>query len=644
MEPIHTPDNLVLRDWQFKATEQAVSAFTEKDRDLWVTEACTGSGKTTHGVAVAAELLRQNQVDLVVVVTPSIPTRAGWVQSMGTWRLDATDDPNLLTVRDFNALAVTYGGCGKLLDALTHRATHTGLLVIFDEYHHAEETAAWGTYVLTLIGMARFSLLLSGTPWRSTGHIAALTKRTNRYGRAYYQGTRVEADYKYTYKEDLAQKGADRGTIPVRFTFVDSVVTNVETGHVDRLEKPNLEHMTPADREEWITFNLTNETRFGRHIRTQPSSGLDYSLSRNKTVRTLLEAGVDALESYRFRCGHSTPIALLVASSIKEARALAAYTTEVLGMRTDLLVSDKEVATDELHRIKEKCANGALDVLVSVGMVSEGVDIPQIKVVVYLSAIQTMLYIVQVIGRLLRRIRIGNGYMDRTPNELPGMFFAPAVPKLVAIARRIEDEISEYLHDAAEGGDGPGDDGEPEDIVDPPATEPELQVLTNGEVERVYRGSELHSRWSQALEAMQMHEKAEACYIDSSWAEWVMSMILRGEQSGWTEAQRQMAEKCSCLGLDMNELLADVVKVAGGALTKQQQHRLMSKEAEMLRNQIRNTVSPFKDEPDHAKAFAAIGAFINKLCGIKSITTADLEQKRAYLQAAKAIIDSARNG
>ena len=80
---------------------------------------------------------------------------------------------------------------------------------------------------------------------------------------------------------------------------------------------------------------------------------------------------------------------------------------------------------------------GAEPWLVSVLMVSEGVDIPRLRVGVYATPARTELFFRQVIGRFIRRTP-GAGRAD----ELP----VPAAdPKLKALAAQIEEERSHAL-------------------------------------------------------------------------------------------------------------------------------------------------------------------------------------------------------
>lgn len=625
-----------LRLWQSKAGGIAFKQFKEGNR-IFVTEACTGAGKTLHGCDVMNRLRNAGMADLVVVMTPSIATRIGWVERLNGIGFNATDKPELFPSADFDAVVITYGGVAALDKALYHRSDCRYMASILDEYHHGEIDAAWGSAVARLGQLSSSMLFLSGTPWRSNGQIAVLAQHRNMFGQPYYDGDRVKADFAYTYAEDLVQLGDDRGTVPVNFTFKESQHTD-KNGKVEFLANPHLDQMCRDDRELWIEEAMKSEVRVGKHVRTQGAIA-DFSLSGNHLVKSLLELGIQSLELYRARAESSVPVMLVVAQSIAEARALHNYILDAMtingrAVRPALIVSDKDSASLEISEIQSKCKGGLLDVIVSVGMISEGVDIPQIKGVVYLSAIMTALYIVQVIGRLLRRIRVDDAYMDTHLNHLPGFFIAPAAPKLLAIARRIEEQISESGGSAHHEKDGPAKEREPQ------VSELGL-VQTTDDVEKIYRGSESGADTRETVEAMLSHQKAKDCHIDQFWAEWILSLTLSGEKSAKDEALHQIQDKCDCLGIKLDEMFRDTVHAAGVTLTMEQQHRIASRESEAVRQRIRNRCSPYKEMEDSGTAYKQIAADVSNRCLFPrswKFTPATLDEKRQFIKEAHVLL------
>lgn len=627
-----------LRAWQRDATRQAVTAFLEKDRRVWVTEACTGAGKTMHGCDTARQLIDNGKADITIVVTPGIGTKAGWKRQLNTVGLHATDDPDQFAVPDYNCLIIAYSGIKGLRDALKIRPVYGGVFLIVDEYHHAEEDASWGQVVNELESLAQCVLMLSGTPWRSSGQIAILARHTNNKGKPYYEGDRVNADYAYTYAEDLGGDDTDRGTVPVEFHFLDSTYTDAKTGTTEALVNPHLRNMPDQERQRWIDDAMKSEIRIGKHLRTQPSSSaVDFQLQSNALVRELIQRGLAGLDRYRLAAGSDLPVAMVVAQSITEARAIYAYVTDVCNRPCSLVVSDKEKASHDVATLQEQCNRRTVhspDVIVSVGMISEGVDVPQIKVIVFLSAITTLLYFIQLIGRALRRIAIGrtpNGipkYMDKTVNAMPAQVYALSAPKLIAMASLIEQQIAESGKKSGTGGEGPG------------PSEYELgTVTTNGDAEIIYRGdAEFAAQCRRGVDAMLSHEKADQCHIDRYWAEWVLTMVLSSKKDAKDEAIRQVQDRCDCLGVSWDSLIGDITEVAGVQLTMEQRHRIASREAESLRHRIR-WASPYGDIEDNGEAYRRLNAELNRRCGLRSgFTSASLEAKKDWIVKASAYL------
>ena len=74
--------------------------------------------------------------------------------------------------------------------------------------------------------------------------------------------------------------------------------------------------------------------------------------------------------------------------------------------------------------------------IISVGMISEGTDIPRLQVCCHLSRIRTELHFRQVLGRILRR-------QAGEPSEIGGWLYILAEPSLTEFARRIGEDLPE---------------------------------------------------------------------------------------------------------------------------------------------------------------------------------------------------------
>src|SRR6201999_4234069 len=150
--------------------------------------------------------------------------------------------------------------------------------------------------------------------------------------------------------------------------------------------------------------------------------------------------------------GHPDAGGLVIASNQDHARAIAARLGSIAGQQPEIVMSDDPGAS---RRIAEFAASDRRW-LVSVLMVSEGVDIPRLRVGVYATAARTELFFRQVVGRFIRTIP--------GPRRQMSYLLMPADPRLKALAHEIELERRHALDLSreAEEEEGEIDDSEPE--------------------------------------------------------------------------------------------------------------------------------------------------------------------------------------
>ena len=143
----------------------------------------------------------------------------------------------------------------------------------------------------------------------------------------------------------------------------------------------------------------------------------------------------DADEELRaIRAGdHPDAGGLVVAIDKEHAEKLADRLARITGERPDIVHSD---AADASARIARFSA-GSAPWLVSVLMVSEGVDVPRLRVGVYATTARTELFFRQVIGRFIRRTPV--------PKQQMSHVFLPSDPRLKKLAVEIEEERNHAL-------------------------------------------------------------------------------------------------------------------------------------------------------------------------------------------------------
>jgi superfamily II DNA or RNA helicase len=633
-----------LRKWQQEAINACLPKFA-KGRKLFVIEGCTGSGKTLCSATAAIKQLENSSADLIVVLTPNCGTRIGWKKAFESLRINGnrvnvTDDVNFPL--DANVWVSTYAGYSRIEEALRSRPV-SGVIAIIDEFHHPADTAEWGNAVDKLVSLCDHAIFLSGTPWKRDGKIAVLCGEKNIHGDSYYQEEgRIKADFVYDYAADLREPKT-RGTVPVKFKFWDSFWKSPD-GKVCEIYKDLPKF--PSDEwetiEEWEEWAKKCDKPLGRHLHFDLDT---QSPGENQTIRRVIEESLSLLSKTRTdierSCGQkNASVMLCVAKGMSDARKISEYIQEIRpSYRVSVVVSDDNNGAKKLEKIAKQCKENAADkpdVIVSVGMISEGVDIPQIKVVAYLSAILTVLYFIQVVGRAIRRIPIGKGeYADTIPSDTVAYVVAPAHPRLRYIARNIEKQVEDACGEMLE-----------RSTAEPSQKESSKKkqiagTVTSGENSiGVFRGSEDFSQWHEIVETMKTHENAADCYVDSHWAEHILGLFLRGESKAEDYAIADIDAKCRCLGVSVEELSVKLEDEIDPPLPYEEEQKRLSEKAIYWTNIIR-----FRGEyrliEDNDMAFRKVRGEINRLAGLRvagvTFSKASVEQRRQWVKVAEEI-------
>jgi superfamily II DNA or RNA helicase len=277
-------------------------------------------------------------------------------------------------------------------------------LVIADEAHHLGEDLTWGVGFTRAFAASPRWLLLSGTPFRSDA--------TPIPGVRYDRDGLAEPDVSYNYAEAVA----DAVCRPVCFVAYDGT----------------LSWRSGDDVIESSFETVLSSREASRRYRTAISTELPDGLQR------ILREADTRLRAIR-REGHRNAGGLVVAADSEHARRIAKLLREATG-RVPLIVLHAE------HRAAAKLAaftDSDDPWIVAVNMVSEGVDIPRLRVGVYATAAKTPLIFRQIVGRFVRTL----------PGRpvAPSWLYVPADPVLRDHAATIEHELRGVLRRREDG-------------------------------------------------------------------------------------------------------------------------------------------------------------------------------------------------
>jgi superfamily II DNA or RNA helicase len=377
----------------------AMRAWTEGP---FLVAAAPGAGKTRPALELARTLLRAGAVQRVVVVCPTTPLTRQWAAAAARLGIHLVPDATELRApRDFQGIAVTYARVASVA-ARWSRQCSPGTLVIADEAHHLGDDLAWGTAFATAFRTAGRWLLLSGTPFRSDATPIPGVR---------YDGGVAVPDVTYTYA-DAVRDGICR---PVTFIPYDGV----------------LQWRSGDDIVEASFDDVLIGREASRRYRTAISVELPDGLPR------ILEAAHARLEGIRAD-GHRDAGGLVIAADSTHARAIAAILKQVTGRAPTVVLHTEARAAEKLAAFTKSTERW----IVAVNMVSEGVDIPRLRVGVYATAAKTPLIFRQIVGRFVRTL-------PGRPADVSWLYL-PADPVLRGHAADVERELLHVLRPPAE--------------------------------------------------------------------------------------------------------------------------------------------------------------------------------------------------
>jgi superfamily II DNA or RNA helicase len=384
-----------LRPWQRKA----ILEMRDWEFGTYLIAAAPGAGKTRPSLHFAREQIEAGKVKRLVVVCPTAPLTRQWAQAAAESGLQLLpDSPHLEPPAGFHGVSVTYARAAASHKRWKDLCT-PDTLVIADEAHHLGDELAWGDGFTSAFTKADRWLLLSGTPFRSD--------RTPIPGAEYDNDGYVVPNISYKYGDAVK----DRVCRPIRFIPFDGTLQWVSGDKV--VEASFADPLTAGEAS--------------RRYRTAISTELADGLPR------ILGQAAARLKSLR---GSSHPEAggLVIAADSESARRIAKILRDEFGedpitvLYTDTQAHKKLAAFSKSDRAW----------IVAVNMVSEGVDIPRLRVGVYATAAKTPLIFRQVVGRFVRTIP------GRPPTDRSWLYI-PADIRLRQHATDVEDDIRHLL-------------------------------------------------------------------------------------------------------------------------------------------------------------------------------------------------------
>lgn len=363
--------------WQIECLDQ----WLHRVKSKFLVCAAPGTGKTYMSGMIARSFLKQheNQYARVLVVVPTGEIRSQWNENswndhglyfkiMNEPRERWADDPE---ASEMHGGVTTY----QLLTAkpvlFRKLVASSPTLIIFDEIHHCEESESseWGLAVKSVASEAVELLNLSGTVWRTSGVKIPFIEYDEQHFCVVANG------HGYEYSRKVAQ----------------------EEGHLRRLSFHDSEgEVVYAKGEEVVTARVNEEMAAAEealHVRML-LRGYDGA------VRKLLERADAKLTEIRaLQPALPNAAGLVLAIDQDHAKSIGKVLEDITGEPPCILVSDSSIANiDDVQEFRE----GTQRWLVSVKMVTEGVDVKRLHVTSWLTTVSTYLSFLQGMGRNMR--------------------------------------------------------------------------------------------------------------------------------------------------------------------------------------------------------------------------------------------------
>jgi superfamily II DNA or RNA helicase len=391
-----------LREWQ----ANAVRACADERQALVV--ATPGAGKTVFAAHHVQGLIARRFADYVIVVVPSVALISSWQQSWSAQGMELTSraTSGRTWPKAYAGVVMTYAKMANMLATFeTWHRRGLRFAIVFDEIHHTADANQWGNAAQSLGEMASRILAMTGTPFRND----AQAMRWVRYDADGF----CRPSFRYSYG-DAVRDGVCRA---VEFQTDDGDLHMLQSGEQRR-------------------WKISETSHKAEDISTASKGAYDGDLPH---LQGLIQHAVQQLDEYR---KHDPDAGCLFVcrpgqndEDNKHVKVVSKLITNMTGERPVVVTHDEEEAHDKLHRFRQ----GTSRFLVSVRMVSEGIDIPRLRVLCLATAPQSRLLFHQLVGRVVR-VEPGRQH-DR------GCVVMSKFPHMMQWAADMEQEAQEALRE-----------------------------------------------------------------------------------------------------------------------------------------------------------------------------------------------------
>lgn len=313
----------------------------------------------------------------------------------------STNDEN--PCRGLTGFITTYQaiGVGGGHYTVSHVFKQKRMVLVLDEPHHVEENGIWHKALQPIVDNAAYLVLMTGTLERGDGKRIAFISydKEGKVLKPRLQANETRAVIEYSRRDALAEKAI----IPLRFHLSD--------GNAEWIDKDGVKRASGISK---APKNISSQALF-----TAISTGF---------ADELLET---ALVHWQKIKKYNTMAKLLVVTANYELASKTARKLKSMGLNSEIATShESEQAQKAIKHFKA----GTIDILVTIAIAYEGLDVPDITHIACLTNIRSTPWIEQMVARAVRPQR-GIPYGSQV-----GYIFAPDDVFFREIVKKIEKE------------------------------------------------------------------------------------------------------------------------------------------------------------------------------------------------------------
>lgn len=304
-------------------------------------------------------------------------------------------------------------------------------VLVLDEFHHAADGSTWQAALQALVERAAFVVLMTGTLERGDGNAIAFIP--------YFAQGRI--------KKPVLESSDQLGLRVIRYTRIDALNEQAIIPLVFNFADAEVSWLN----EMGDQIDYSSLTK----VLQRDASAAIYTALTTKYADQLMSRALEHWAAYRRQNPRSKM--LIVTAGIKNARAAVKFLKNQ-GLNAEIATShDDQAAQQAILHFKA----GKIDILVTIAMAYEGLDVPAATHLVCLTHIRSKPWIEQMLARVVRVDHLAGPWQTQR-----AYVWAPDDPIMRSIVDKIESEQVAHVKKSMNGrqielfeseGDGSGD-------------------------------------------------------------------------------------------------------------------------------------------------------------------------------------------